>query len=152
MIKVDVDDRQLLSLFAKLDSKKQKKVHKKALIEGAKVLQKETRLQLRRSGIKHTGRKDKWGKSLNSGIKYKVLSDEGVEVHIMGNFKLKFFEKGTKPRYVTTRKGKKLSKKAYRGKNKVYHFFKDAKANKEKEIFDNIDNYIMKNINKISKQ
>lgn len=140
---IEVDNKKVLSLFANLNSKKQQKVFNNALKKGAQVLVKETRKQLRK-GVKNTTKKNiKYGKSLSQGVKFKVKNNE-AKVHIMGDFRLKFFEMGTNIR--KTRKGWK------RGKINAKRFFANAKANKEKEIFSNINTYISDSIKKVAKK
>ena len=76
-----------------------------------------------------------------SGIKARVRKN-GVEakVHLMGEFRLKFFEMGTNERY--TKKGKR------RGRIKQYRFFATAKNTKEREIFDNMNRLLSESIKK----
>lgn len=66
-----------------------------------------------------------------------------VKVHILGDFRLKFFEKGT-----TNRTLKKNG--ANRGAMRAHYFFKTAKDNKEKEIFSSLDNLISTSINRVA--
>ena len=65
-----------------------------------------------------------------------------VIVHIMGDYRLKFFEKGTKLR--------KTKKGAERGLIKPHHFFANAR-NSENEITDAVHNSITNALNKIDK-
>lgn len=142
---ITVDAQGVLNLFANLSPKKQKRAIKGALKKGAQILQKETRTRLRRSGIKGVSKRSKWGTSLVSGVKYKVDREaSSAKVHIMGDFRLKFFEMGTNIRQ--TRKGYN------RGKiQDKYNFFSEAKAAKEREIFDNMNRLISESIKKVAK-
>lgn len=58
--------------------------------------------------VKNPNARNRWnGKTFSSGIKSKVNKEatEG-KVHIMGDFRLKFFEMGTKTRYKKRTKGR----------------------------------------------
>ena len=141
----EVDTKNVINLFADLNSRQQKRSYRNALRKAANILSKEARRQLKReigSAINH---RNNWNnKTLGSGIKVKVKKD-GTEakVHIMGDFRLKFFEKGTKKRYLR-------KSKSYRGKMKALYFFKNAKRNKESEIFSKMDSLLEQSIQKIS--
>ena len=63
----------------------------------------------------------------------------------MGDFRLKFFELGT-----TTRRLRKNG--ANRGRMNASHFFRTAKDNKERAIFDNINQMVEESITRISKR
>lgn len=145
MNKLEVDVRQVTQMFAELSGKQQRQSYRNALRRAAGILQKETKKQLRLVIGKAINHKNKWnGKSLGSGIKVKA-DKEGKEakVHILGDFRLKFFELGTKQR--------KLRKSgANRGRIKASYFFKTAKANKEKEIFSQMDSLISQSIQRIA--
>ena len=85
-------------------------------------------------------------KTLGSGIKLKVdKKATEAKVHIMGDFRLKFFELGT-----TTRRLRKNG--ANRGRMNASHFFRTAKDNKERAIFDNINQMVEESITRISKR
>lgn len=157
MNKLEIDAREVVGLFSDLTSKQQKQSYRNALRRAANILAKETRIQLRNHLGKAANSKNWWnGKAMTAGIK--VNADRGGEeakVHIMGDFRLKFFEMGTKARYTTGRnrasvRGKnplrRQSKAAYRGTIKAFHFFQTAKRNKEKEIFDSLDQLIGESI------
>jgi len=66
-----------------------------------------------------------------------------AKVHIMGDFRLKFFELGT-----TTRQLRKNG--ANRGRMKAAHFFKTAKDKTERIIFDNINQMVEESITRIA--
>ena len=81
--------------------------------------------------------RNRWnGKTLGSGIKSNA-NREGTEakVHIMGDFRLKFFEKGTAIRHLRRNS-------ANRGRISASYFFRTAKQNKEREIFSTLDNLL----------
>lgn len=114
-----------------------------ALKKGGKALQNETKLQLRQV-VSNTRKPNKWnGKSLEDGVRVKANTVyQEVMVHILGDFRLKFFEKGTKDRYTKIHKDKlstsqyinqlkKSDKSRFRGKITASHFFRRARQNEE---------------------
>ena len=75
----------------------------------------------------------------------KIYKDgQGGNVNILSNFKLKWFELGTKLR--KTRKG------FNRGKITALNFFKHAQERMKEEILNKIDNYIAQSIQNIWKK
>ena len=56
---IEVDSTEVLSLFSKLSPKKQKQAYRNTLRKGAMILQKETKSQLKRTGIKGVSKKPK---------------------------------------------------------------------------------------------
>ena len=123
---VTVDASQVLRMFSELNSRQQKNVYKNALRKAGRILQKETKTQLRSVVGKAINHKNRWnGKTLGSGVKMKVdKKATEAKVHIMGDFRLKFFELGT-----TTRQLRKNG--ANRGRMKAAHFFKTAKEDRK---------------------
>lgn len=131
----EIDDSQVNELFAALDVEDRKNILTDALKEGGKVLLNRTKSNLRATPI-NSG-------NLTKGIKMKTDKAYGeVIVHIMGDYRLKFFEKGTKLR--------KTKKGAIRGLIKPYYFFKNARDS-ESEITDAVHNSITNALNKINK-
>lgn len=140
----EIDTREVLQKFADLTGKQQKNVYKNSLRKASRILVSETKKQLKAVIGSKVNNKNRWnGKTLGSGIRFKINSEatEG-KVHIMGDFRLKFFEKGTSERYLK-------KNKSYRGKMTSHYFFRQAKTNKEKEIFDSMDKLISESINRI---
>lgn len=135
---INVDSSGVNKLFNTLTGKDQKKVIRTATREAAKKLTKETRLMFRTATKKYNSRNWWNGKTLQSGIKY--VSDKRVsyKVHIMGDFRLKFWEMGTKKRY--TRKGK------YRGAFKKKSFFDPTMQRLENTLYNDIENTISRNL------
>jgi hypothetical protein len=127
-------------MFSELNSRQQKNVYKNALRKAGRILQKETKTQLRSVVGKTINHKNRWdGKTLGSGIKLKVdKKATEAKVHIMGDFRLKFFELGKNG--------------ANRGRMNASHFFRTAKDNKERAIFDNINQMVEESITRISKR
>ena len=97
---VTVDASQVLRMFSELNSRQQKNVYKNALRKAGRILQKETKTQLRSVVGKAINHKNRWnGKTLGNGVKMKVDKEATeAKVHIMGDFRLKFFELGTTTR------------------------------------------------------
>lgn len=101
MNNIEVDARQVTSMFANLTSKQQRRVYRNALRRGANILVGETKRQLRQTLGRAVSSKNWWnGKTLISGIKSNANEKE-AKVHIMGDFRLKFFELGTRVRRTT---------------------------------------------------
>lgn len=152
MNNIEIDASQVEAMFSEFDSKKRKNVYRTATRNALNIIKKETLSNLK--GIirpRMIGKKDKWGNSFRNGIVTKVYKDakSGV-IHIMKNFKMKFFEMGTKEREATTYNGKALYKNRRTGSIKASHFFKRAKENKEGEVFNSIDRLISESIKKIN--
>lgn len=142
----NVDAKQVLQLFAELDSKRQKKVHRDALRKATGILVKEARKNFR-TVVKKPNSRNKWnGKTFSSGIKSSINREvtEG-KVHILGDFRLKFFELGTKVRY-------KRLVKATTGKITASNFFKRAREAKEAEISSSMNNIISQSIQKVNEK
>ena len=145
MSNFEVDSKQVINLFSELTSRQQKQSYKTALRRAAGILTKETRKQLKKVIGKAISHRNKWNnKTLGSGIRVKV-NKEGTDakVHLMGDFRLKFFETGTSER--------KLKKNgANRGKIKASYFIRTAKENKEKEIFSSMNKLVSESIQKVA--
>ena len=139
---IEVDAKDVLNLFSELNSRQQKQAHRNALRRSANILVKETKKQLKSHLGKVVNHRNRWnGKTLQSGIKSKADNKE-AKVHIMGDFRLKFFELGTKQR--------KLKKNgANRGKIKALYFFRTAQQNKEQEVFSTMDKLLSESIQKV---
>lgn len=109
----------VLKVFASLGVSEMQSVHKKALAASARVLVKDARVKLAgvssRSRSTRTADRRGWSKlkgkgrisKINDGVRYYVSRNvDFAKVHIMGDFRLKFFEMGAgwkSPRI--TRKG-----------------------------------------------
>lgn len=158
----DVDTRSVLKMFAELDSRRQKQAHRSALRIGVNILVKEARETLKMA-VKNPDSKNWWnGKTLKSGIKSSVNREatEG-KVHIMRDFRLKFFEMGTKRRRTSGRNNAKVRgktpkyrqyKPSNRGSIKPFRFFRRARNQKEKEIEENMNNILAESIKRINEQ
>lgn len=161
MNNIEVDARQVTSMFADLTSRQQGQAYRNALRRGASILVGETKRQLRQTLGRAASSRNWWnGKTLISGIKANAdRNGEEAKVHIMGDFRLKFFEMGTRVRRTTgsntaSVRGRNPIRRqraaANRGNINAAHFFRTAKANKEREIFDNMDNLISQSIQRIA--
>lgn len=135
---IRVDTSGVNKIFGKLTGKEQKKVIRTATREAAQKLTKETKAMFKTVTKKYNSRNWWNGKTLQSGIKY--VSDKNIsyKVHIMGDFRLKFFEMGTKQRY--TRKGH------YRGIFKQKSFFDPTQQRLETTLANDIKDSITKNL------
>ena len=143
-----VDTRQVLKMFAELNSKKQKKVHRTALRSATGILVRETRKNFRKV-VKKPNSRNRWnGRTFSSGIKSSINREatEG-KVHILGDFRLKFFEMGTKTRYKKRTKGRPST-----GSIKASYFFKKAREAKESEISNSMNDIITKSILRVNGQ
>ena len=137
---INIDDSQVQDLFNALDGDTCKDILFKALRKGGKQLSDQTKLQLRASGIK-TNTPNRWnGKTMESGIRLKADKDYcEVSVSILGDFRLKFFEKGTAQRRL--RRGG-----ANRGSIRPLYFFREAR---QQDIDETINNSITESLRQI---
>lgn len=116
-----VTHADVLHMFRTLGVNEMQGVHKKALAASARVLVKDARLKLAgvtgRSRSTRTADRRGWSRlkgkgrigALNDGVRYYVSRNvDFAKVHIMGDFRLKFFEMGTA--YRETRKGQSRGK------------------------------------------
>lgn len=130
------DSSQVNKLLDDLGKENRNKIIFNALKEGAKVLKEQTLQQLASKVRSNTP--NKWnGKTMAQGVT--VKADKGISevmVSIMGDFRLKFFESGTKERYTKPQKNNYLASHAlkkgrYTGAIKATHFFRQARENEE---------------------
>lgn len=131
---ITVDSKEFLRNLNRLSSKNHKRAIRKSLIEGAKVTVKEARRGLRMAVGKTAFKKSKkTGKSIASGIRYsaqKNILDNGVKVHIMKDFRLRFYEKGTVDRH---------TKRGYdRGKIAKTNFFTNSLPRCQEKAFEKV--------------
>lgn len=141
---IRVDDTQVIKALSRLSWKQMNKAYKNGMKKSLDPILKQTKANLRSSGIKNvnkpyiskkTGKKYK---SMMQGVKSSVYigntEDSFGKVHIMKEFRLKWFEMGTSERQ--TRKGWK------RGSIKPKWFFRQAVDQKGQEAVDNLDENI----------
>ena len=163
-IKVEIDDSQVQAVFSALNVKNQKKTLMGGIRKSAQILINRTKALIK-SNLNNTTKANRFnGKKMVNGVKFKADREklEG-KVHIMGDFRLKFFEKGTVERFTKGRK--KIWNGGFRGGRRDYNrkgkghstgaiksigFFKQAKADTEQQVFStltaNIKESIMKAI------
>lgn len=138
---ISVDDADLQRALSSLDSRNHKIAVKKALVKGAKLAKKEVKKDLKhtlnplRKKSKYKNGREK--ADISKGILINSRRDpfeDGVKLHIMGDYRLKFFEKGTDDR--STKRGYN------RGVHKKTPFFKPALDRCEEQVFNTIENEI----------
>nr|DAJ23582.1 MAG TPA: hypothetical protein [Caudoviricetes sp.] len=148
-----VDAKQVIAMFNEFNAKLKKKTFTTALRKAANILRKQTITNLRQV-VKRTRSKNRWnGKTLESGVRIKIAkSAQAAKVHIMSDFRLKFFEMGTADRQVTKAKGKRLKKTRYTGKIDAKRFFQKAKQTTETQVFNSIEQHLIDVIKKINEK
>lgn len=147
---IKVDDKQVIQALANLSFKQMNKAYKNGMKKSLDPILKQTKINLRKSGIKNVNKpyvSRKTGKtypSMLQGVKTSIYvgntEDSYGKVHIMKEFRLKFFEKGTRLR--------KTEKGWNRGSIKPYWFFRQAVEEKSKEASGSLDENIRKAIQK----
>jgi hypothetical protein len=166
---VTVDTSQINKLLATLAGDEKKKAVFGALRKSANILKKATDKAFK-AGTKLDGETvhyrvggEKAQKKIR-GIAKTVIDRKNylAKVHIMGDFRAKYFEKGTKVRYT---KGRKITGQARRGKRiinvrtgkgrktgniKAQWIFKSTKQATERRIFDNMEKQLIKAIKRIA--
>lgn len=159
-IEVKLKSDKYEEVFDRLSPKELESISKRATKAAAQVIVSETKKQLRshtkRAGSTYTNAKHGWNlikskktgavigvKKLEEGIRMKYHKDEAMtKVNIMGDFRLKWMEKGTQGRWASTSKGTK----AWRGTMPDWWFFKDAIAAKRSEAYSRMQKIIEINL------
>ena len=151
-VDIKVDNKELQKALSSLNSRNHRDAVRKALVKGANVAKKETKKNLKhilnpiRKKSKYKNGQDKADitKGILIGSKGKDPFKDGVSLHLMGDFRLKFFEIGTDER--STKKGYN------RGVHKKTPFFKPALDSCEEQVFETIGkeigNQIIKKANR----
>lgn len=157
----NVDSSGLKRLLESFNEDKRKEAMFKALSKGGQELVEQTKRELIKKLPKATEGK-RYGKPMSEGVKMKKdKADNEVLVHILGDYRLKFFELGTKDRYTKKkvaykRDGKYKFRKenntqtGFKGKIKALGFFETAYKN-ENQIINVIDENLIREINKLLK-
>lgn len=165
---VELDASEVIHAFESLTGKERDKIFRVELRKAAMVLVNETDIYFKKkikqstetiSKVSKTGKKTI---SKRKVAKIKMLREGvGAKVHIMADYKAKWFEMGTRERvtkgnrrvgYFRLRSDSnrryflRLGKPAKRGALTPGHFFRDAQRSKEDEIFQRIDTDISKAI------
>ena len=144
---IKVDDKDVIRALSNLSFKKMNKAYKDGMKKSLDPILKQTKVNLRASGIRNVNKPyvDKNGKTYKSmmqGVKSSVYigntEDSWGKVHIMREFRLKWFEKGTQIR--------KTSKGWNRGSISPKWFFRTAVNQRSKEAIDNLDENIRNSI------
>jgi len=144
---IKVDDKDVIVALANLSFKKMNKAYKEGMKKSLDPILKQTKVNLRASGIRnvnkpYVGKNGKTYKSMMQGVKSSVYigntEDSYGKVHILREFRLKFFEKGTQIR--------KTSKGWNRGSISPKWFFRTAVNQKSKEAVDTLDENIRESI------
>lgn len=143
-------DEELIKILKKMDYKDMQKAYKKALTTSVKPLVNETKKNLKRTNIKNVntayiGKNGKKYKSMLQGVMSSVdvrkPNDNYAKIHIMGEFRLKWFEKGTSIR--------KTYRKGLRGRILPRFFFKQAVGSVGDKCRDSLEMNIRKSIQQI---
>lgn len=146
---IRVDDKEVIKALANLSFKQMNKAYRLGMKKSLDPILKQTKANLRSSGIKHVtrayiGKNGKKYKSMLQGVKTSVYigntEDSYGKVHIMNEFRLKWFEKGTTIR--KTRDGWD------RGSIAPKWFFRNAVNQKGQQAVDNLDENIRESIMK----
>ena len=144
---IKVDDREVIKALSRLSFKQMNKAYKEGMKKALDPILKQTKINLRNSGIRnvskpYTGKNGKKYPSMIQGVKTSVYigdtEDSYGKVHIMKEFRLKFFEKGTSIR--KTRKGYN------RGSIKPKWFFANAVRQMSKQAAESLDESIRNSI------
>ena len=138
---IKVDDKEVIQALARLSFKQMNKAYRNGMKKSLDPILKQTKTNLRSSGIRNVNKpyvSRKTGKkymSMVQGVRSSVYigktEDSYGKVHIMKEFRLKWFEKGTQVR--------KTSKGYDRGSIKPKWFFRsavDQKARESEQILD----------------
>ena len=144
---VTVDDKEVIKALSNLSFRQMNKAYRNGMKKSLDPILKQTKQNLRNSGIRNVnkpyiGKNGKKYISMLQGVKTSVYigdtEDSYGKVHIMKEFRLKWFEKGTSIR--KTRKGYN------RGSIKPKWFFATAVRQKQNEAINNLDENIRNSI------
>ena len=144
---VTVDDKEIIKALSNLSFKQMNKAYRNGMKKSLDPILKQTKQNLRNSGIRNVnkpyiGKNGKKYISMLQGVKTSVYigdtEDSYGKVHIMKEFRLKWFEKGTSIRQ--TRKGYN------RGSIKPKWFFATAVRQRQNEAINNLDENIRNSI------
>lgn len=145
---IKVDDKQVINALANLSFKQMNKAYREGMKKSLDPILKQTKANLRASGIKGVSKayiSKKNGRkypSMIQGVKTSVYigntEDSYGKVHIMKEFRLKWFEKGTQLR--------KTSKGWNRGSIQPKWFFRNAVTQKQNEVVSTLDENIRNSI------
>ena len=147
-----IDAHEVLNTMKKLTGKEIDAAIRRTVTQSANILVKETK-----DNFKHItdawSHKNSWnGRKLIDGIKKSKYDkkEEAIKVHICGDYRLQWFELGTKDRWQKKIKGRVLAKPRYIGKYTPHYFFRDAVQSTEQRIFEDMDKRLSAAIMKIA--
>lgn len=161
----NLDSHQFDAMVKGLTGQEMKKVINGALKTGGNILKKETDKQFKEKIAIGDARVKRIGKGGKVTTKWRRLATVTIDkrtpaakVHIMGDFRAKFFELGTKKRYTKGHKNtgyhrrrpggrwyrSRSGKGGCRGSIIAGHFFLKAQQITERKIFDGIEVVIKK--------
>jgi hypothetical protein len=133
-----IDDKGLLETFDTLSNRDF--TSKVIMQDTGKELVGQTKENLRKSMGAKAASREKHKKSLIEGVRMKTDKVyDSVTIDILGEYRLKWFEKGTKDRYT--------KKRWYRGRIKPLYFFQNTISD-ENKIVNNIKESVIKQIRK----
>ena len=144
---INVDDKEVIQALSRLSFKQMNKAYREGMKKALDPILKQTKINLRNSGIRNVnkpyiGKNGKKYPSMIQGVKTSVYigdtEDSYGKVHIMKEFRLKWFEKGTNIR--------KTSKGWNRGSIKPKWFFASAVSQKSKQAAESLDENIRQSI------
>lgn len=152
----EADVRELEKKFEAMSFKDTKKVYQSTLTQSANIVKKQTKANLK-SIVTLSGRL-KVSKPMQAGIKARTIIKSSKVmyslVHIMGDYRLRWYELGTKDRLVKRKKrgGSMLKKERYTGFMSAHKFFYSAQLQTKDKVFKEMEIRIATNINKIWNQ
>lgn len=145
---IKVDDKQVIKALASLSFKQMNKAYREGMKKSLDPILKQTKSNLRTSGIKGVSKpyiskkNSRKYPSMLQGVKTSVYigntEDSYGKVHIMREFRLKWFEKGTQLR--------KTSKGWNRGSISPKWFFRNAVTQRQNEAMKTLDENIRNSI------
>ena len=162
MSRLEFDTRSVLEMFGELDKKHRRRVFRNTMNEGGRKIVNATKRNLRNiqtaSGKLNTKSKNRWnGKTLEQGVRYRTNRDNTITtVNILRDFRLKFFEMGTRDRYAGTRyrggryRSSRGTKKAFRGRIREYRFFQTAIKQTAPEVSRDLENTLKKHVARVN--
>ena len=141
-----VNVKEVTKMLADLSFKDKKKAVQSALRMAGNMVKREVVRNLRQSVKADT--------TLTKGVKVAVFKNlQGVRVHIMGDYRLKWLELGTEDRWTRWNyKSKRKTKEArYSGKIKPAYFFRNSVPASSIQAQKSLDAFILRAIKKYSK-
>ena len=144
---ITVDDKEVIKALSNLSFKQMNKAYRNGMKKSLDPILKQTKQNLRNSGIRnvnkpYVGKNGKKYVSMLQGVKTSVYigdtEDSYGKVHIMKEFRLKWFENGTTLR--------KTAKGWNRGEIKPKWFFATAVRQRQNETVNTLDENIRESI------